>query len=103
MLNRWNVYLMFEEDENRTACTASLRGEGAPPNLKGHGYSRRNPSDQPDSRIGEEIAAARACSNLAHELLEQAAGVIESYTHRPAHITEWDPEPEDSERDPQTS
>jgi Domain of unknown function (DUF1876) len=85
MQNRWNVYLIFEEDEDRTACTARLAGDGAP-EVKGHGYSRRNPADQPDPRVGEEIAAARACSNLAHELLEQAAGVIESHTHRAARI-----------------
>ncbi|GGO85237.1 DUF1876 domain-containing protein [Wenjunlia tyrosinilytica] len=86
MKNRWNIYLAFEEDEQRTACTATLSGEGAP-DVRGHGYSRRNPQDEPDTRIGEEIAAARACSNLAHEILEKAAGDIEARTHRPAHLS----------------
>jgi hypothetical protein len=85
MQKRWTVELLFEEDGERTACTATLSGDRAPA-LAGHGYSRRAPADQPDSRIGEEVAAARACSNLAHELLEQAAGVIESRTETPAHI-----------------
>lgn len=53
----------------------------------GHGYSRRNPGDEPDLRIGEDVAASRACSNLAHELLEQAAGMIERRTDLPTHLT----------------
>ena len=82
----WAIELNFEEDDNRTACTATLSGQGAPEAV-GHGYSRRNPDDEPDACIGEEVAAARACSNLAHELLEAAATRIESHTHRPAHLT----------------
>lgn len=85
MQNQWTIELDFEEDGNRTACTATLSGQRAP-GLTGHGYSRRAPADQPDSRIGEEVAAARACSNLAHELLEQAAGIIEAHTETPAHL-----------------
>ena len=85
MRNQWDIKLAFEEDGNRTACTASLSGKDAPA-LTGHGYSRRAPADQPDARIGEEVAAARACSNLAHELLEQAAGIIEARTETPAHL-----------------
>jgi hypothetical protein len=85
MQNRWTIQLDFEEDGSRTACTATLTGSNAP-NLTGHGYSRRSPADQPDTKIGEEVAAARACSNLAHELLEQAARIIESHTETPAHL-----------------
>jgi hypothetical protein len=34
------------------------------------------------TQIGEEVAGARALSNLAHELLEYAAGEIESNVRR---------------------
>jgi hypothetical protein len=85
MQKNWKIDLTLEEDGNRTACTATLTGEGAPA-LSGHGYSRRSPSDEPDPRIGDEVAASRACSNLAHELLEQAAGVIEQHTNVPTHL-----------------
>jgi Domain of unknown function (DUF1876) len=85
MRNQWAIQLDFEEDGKRTACVATLNGPGAP-RLTGHGYSRRAPADQPDARIGEEVASARACSNLAHELLEQAAGIIESRSETPAHL-----------------
>ena len=50
--------------------------------LRGHGQSRRNPVDRPIARIGEEVAGARAMSNLAHELLEYAAGEIEANMRR---------------------
>jgi hypothetical protein len=86
MEKHWKIDLTLDEDGNRTACKASLTGEGAP-SLSGHGYSRRAPADEPDSRIGEEVAASRACSNLAHELLEQAAGMIEQHTDAPAHLS----------------
>ncbi|MDX3096684.1 DUF1876 domain-containing protein [Streptomyces sp. ME01-24h] len=86
MEKTWTIKLSLEEDGSRTACTASLTGDGAP-GVVGHGYSRRNPNDEPDMRIGEDVAASRACSNLAHELLEQAAGMIETHTSAPTHLT----------------
>jgi hypothetical protein len=39
------------------------------------------------TRIGEEIAAARALSDLAHQLLSDAAGQIEGITHKRAHLS----------------
>ncbi|GAA2748391.1 MULTISPECIES: DUF1876 domain-containing protein [Kitasatospora] len=85
MRNHWIVDLNFEEDDNRTTCTASLSGFSAP-GVRGIGIARRNPDDSPDSTIGEELAAARACSNLAHELVDKAAGGIENRTHQQAHL-----------------
>jgi len=85
MQNHWIVDLNFEEDDNRTTCTASLSGFSAP-GVRGLGVARRNPDDSPDSTIGEELAAARACSNLAHELVNKAASGIESRTHETAHL-----------------
>ncbi len=85
MENRWNVEVTFEEDDTRTAATARLTGPNAP-DCVGHGYSRRNPHDKPEPKIGEEVATARALSNLAHELLEKAAADIEAVTHQEAHL-----------------
>lgn len=73
----WTVELRFEEDPDRTHAIAVLRTP-AGRELRGHGQARRNPIDRPVARIGEEVAGARALSNLAHELLEYAAGEIES-------------------------
>jgi Domain of unknown function (DUF1876) len=85
MQNQWSIELTFEEDDKRTAATARLTTPGSP-ELRGHGYARRNPADRPVPQIGEEVAAARALSNLAHELLERAASDIENETHQPAHL-----------------
>ncbi|WP_267243828.1 DUF1876 domain-containing protein [Streptomyces sp. PR69] len=82
----WNIDLSFEEDGTRTACKASLSGPEAPA-VQGMGVARRNPADTPDAKIGEELAAARACSELAHQLVGQAAADVESHTHRPADLT----------------
>jgi hypothetical protein len=82
----WTIELRFEEDPDRTHAVAVLRTP-AGRELRGHGQARRNPVDRPVPRIGEEVAGARALSNLAHELLEFAAGEIESNV-RPASGTE---------------
>jgi Domain of unknown function (DUF1876) len=76
----WTIELRFEEDPDRTHAIAVLRTP-AGRELRGHGQARRNPVDRPVARIGEEVAGARALSNLAHELLEYAAGEIESNAH----------------------
>ncbi|MFJ5925822.1 DUF1876 domain-containing protein [Kitasatospora sp. NPDC092948] len=85
MQNHWIVDLTFEEDESRTTCTAQLSGFSAP-GAQGTGMARRNPIDDSDSVIGEELAAARACHDLAHKLAGQAETGIESHTHNPAHL-----------------
>jgi hypothetical protein len=45
------------------------------------------PDDWEIAQIGEEIAAARALSDLAHQLLNDAAGHIETITHQRAHLS----------------
>jgi hypothetical protein len=54
--------------------------------MVGSGIARRNPDDQEVTQIGEEIAAARALSDLAQQLLSYAAGQIEEITHKRAHL-----------------
>jgi Domain of unknown function (DUF1876) len=76
----WTIELRFDEDEDRTVATAVLRLPSGR-EVTGHGRSRRNPHDRPAPRIGEEIAGARALSNLANELLEVAATEIERNVH----------------------
>ncbi len=85
MHNHWVVDLVFEEDDSHTSCTAKLSGFSAP-GVQGMGTSRRNPEDAPDCAVGEELAAARACSDLAHQLVGKAASGIEQHTHRPARL-----------------
>jgi hypothetical protein len=82
----WNVEVQFEEDESITAAAALLPlPDGT--ELRARGQARRNPADPAKPQIGEEIAAARALSDLVHQLLDKAAGEIEDVTHKPAHLT----------------
>ena len=55
--------------------------------LRARGTARRNPDDPAQPQIGEEIAAARALSDLVHQLLDKAATQIEEATHKPAHLS----------------
>src|SRR5262245_24096458 len=77
----WTIELRFEEDPSHCHSVAILRTPGGR-ELRGHGTARRNPVDRPVARIGEEVAGARALSNLAHELLEYAANEIELNVRR---------------------
>jgi hypothetical protein len=48
--------------------------------LRGWGNARKNPIDRDVPQIGDELAAARALSDLAHRLLHVAAADIEAST-----------------------
>lgn len=71
----WTVEIIFTEDDDRTRADARL-GAGTRV-LNGWGRSRRNPLDPDVPAIGEELAAARALSDLSHQLVHEAAGTIE--------------------------
>jgi hypothetical protein len=79
----WNIAVTIDEDGDDTHVDAVLSLEGKT-EVRGRGMSRRNPRDDSEPRIGEELAAARALSDLAHQLLGLAASDIESRTHVPA-------------------
>jgi hypothetical protein len=52
----------------------------------GVGLARLNPADLDVPEIGDELATARALSELSHHLLDAAAGDLEQVTHRRAHL-----------------
>lgn len=79
----WTVQVSIDEQGDDTLADATLSLENKM-EVRGHGTSRRNPRDDAEPRIGDELAAARALSDLAHQLLTAAAGDIESRTHVPA-------------------
>jgi hypothetical protein len=81
----WHIDVEFDEDDTRTRAALLLRlPDGS--ELRARGHAMRNPSDDPQPRIGEEIAAARALSELTHQLLDKAAHEISAVTHEPAAI-----------------
>ena len=84
-VDSWPVEISLREDGREPRAEARLTTQtGA---IVGHGLARRNPDDQEVTQIGEQIAAARALSDLAHQLLSDAAGQIEGITHQRAHLS----------------
>jgi hypothetical protein len=79
----WTITVLLDEDGDDTQADAVLDLQGKT-EIRGHGRSRRNPIDTPIAMIGDELATARALSDLAHRLLDAAATDIESSTHTPA-------------------
>ena len=82
--DNWPVAISLREDGRLTRAEARLTSVGT--GMVGNGLARRNPDDQEATQIGVEIAAARALSDLAHQLLSYAAGQIEGITHERAHL-----------------
>ena len=83
-VDSWPVEISLHEDDGQTRAEARLARDGI--GMIGHGLARRNPGDREVMQVGEEIAAARALSDLAHQLLSDAAGQIEGITHERAHL-----------------
>jgi hypothetical protein len=78
----WTIQVNIDEEGDDTFADAILSA-GNKAEMHGHGVSRRHPRDEAVPRIGDELAAARALSDLAHQLLSVAAGEIEDHTHSP--------------------
>lgn len=78
----WVVQVTLDERGDDTTADATLSLDNKV-EIRGHGTSRRNPQDESEPRIGDELATARALSDLAHHLLAAAATDIESRTHEP--------------------
>ncbi|MFZ5845968.1 MAG: DUF1876 domain-containing protein [Actinomycetota bacterium] len=76
----WHVDIYIGEREGQTHAEARLR-RGENVTLTGIGSARLNPTDRDIPEIGDELATARALSDLAHKLLHAAADDIEAITH----------------------
>jgi len=81
----WLVSLSVTETDGQTRAEARLVIPGTD-QLAGHGQARRNPADREVSRIGAQIAAARALSDLSGQLMQAAATAIEDSTHKRARL-----------------
>jgi len=78
------IEITFEEDETHTHANASIviRGKA----FTSSGLANRNPADAKMPVVGEELAAARALSDLAHQLIEAAADAISEQEGQPVHL-----------------
>jgi hypothetical protein len=73
----WTVEITFGDEGGRTRADARLRaGERE---LAGWGRSQRNPHDPEVPVVGAELAASRALSDLAHQLVLDALDVVELF------------------------
>jgi len=85
-VKRWDVQIYIDEhDDGTTRADARFRTRAGIV-LNGVGTARRNPHDANVPKIGDELAAARALSGLAHRLLRATAEDIEDVTHEPVHL-----------------
>lgn len=80
----WSIEIVFTEDDDKTRADAVL----AIGDLRFHGWgrARRSPADPDVPAIGEELAAARALSDLSHQLLHTAADAIEAFEGHPVSL-----------------
>jgi hypothetical protein len=79
-----DVHIVEAESET-TADVLFTTGSGAV--ITGHGVAHRNPRDTDVPEIGDELATARALSQLAHKLLDTAASEISGMEHRRIRLT----------------
>jgi hypothetical protein len=83
---RWSVEVFIGEHDGKTRAEARLHTDD-PTNLIGIGTSRLNPTDADVPEIGDELAVARALSELAHLLLHAAVEDIAGVTQQRVELT----------------
>jgi hypothetical protein len=77
----WTVQVDIGEHEGVTRAIAHLR-TGDATSLTGTGTARLNPADPNVPEIGDELAASRALSQLAHALLDAAVDDMSGVLHQ---------------------
>ena len=75
----WTVEIAIEETPDGHTEAKALLDAAQDRHFGGWGRARRNPADPEMPWVGEELAAARALSDLAHNLLDAAARTIEEH------------------------
>jgi hypothetical protein len=80
----WTVNIVLTEEGGMTRADAIA--DGPADEVRGFGRARRAPQDPSVPMIGDELAAARALSDLSHKLLDAAATRVEAFEGRPVKI-----------------
>ncbi|GAA0709297.1 DUF1876 domain-containing protein [Dactylosporangium roseum] len=81
----WTVDIAISEDNGRTFAEVRLDADDDT-QLTGKGEARLNPADEDIPEIGDELAVARALSDLGHRLLLTAAADIEAVSDQPVRL-----------------
>jgi hypothetical protein len=74
----WHVTINLFEKDGHTRAEAILRTDGGP-ELRHEAVARLHPGDRDVPEIGDELAACRALSGLAHDLLDSALADVVAY------------------------
>lgn len=82
---QWTVTIDIDEHDGHTRAVARLLTRDTE-RLTGVGLARLDPADRDVPEIGDEIAVARALSDLSHRLLQAATEDVEQATGTPAHL-----------------
>jgi hypothetical protein len=85
-MKRWNVEILIGEVDDQTYAEAQLYDE-IRNDLIGTGRAILKPNEVNVPDIGDEIATARALSDLGHRLLVAAAGDLEDATRQQVHLS----------------
>jgi hypothetical protein len=80
----WNVSVAFTDEGDRTRADARL--DLASERFHGYGQAKKAPEDPNVPVIGQDLAAARALSDLSHQLLNAAAARIEAFEGQPVKV-----------------
>jgi hypothetical protein len=75
------IDVLIEEHGERTRAKARLSWAGK--KFVGVGVARLDPADEPAAQIGDELAIARALSDLANQLFALTSTDIQASTHEP--------------------
>jgi hypothetical protein len=76
----WTIEVVLEETPDTTDAVATLRTGDSECTARGH--AQRNPADPSVPRIGEELATARALSELSSKLVQESAQILEVHLGR---------------------
>lgn len=80
----WHVEIGVKDEGDRTRVDAVLKL--ADQSFHAIGSAKRAPGDPSVPVIGEDLAVARALSDLSHQLLHTAAARIEAFEGHPVKI-----------------
>ncbi|MGY1700240.1 DUF1876 domain-containing protein [Geodermatophilus sp. SYSU D00766] len=81
----WTVRIDIGEHDGRTRAVAHLQTRDSE-QVAGVGFARLAPDDRDVPEIGDEIAAVRELSDLAHRLLQTATEDVEQVTGEHAQL-----------------
>lgn len=85
-LDRTSLRVDVAITEDADHCDAVARVRVRDRDFSGWGRARRHPADPQMPLVGEELAVARALSDLSHQLVGAAADSLESALGRPVAL-----------------